>query len=184
MNALERENLLRIIRKQIHRYPRFEVQDLYKLLHQAACGGHHFPEDEAEARGILLAEWKDLEAPRENEPLVERIDPKEQIVRINLRPFKAQGGLPEQIFFLFKRSVGEIRPDTGLLIRYWDAVSEMAEDVELPFRIDHLGSFWESMRKEGLPPARHSQAYRRAYQPHYRIILRRFWEGREFDPSG
>ncbi len=181
MDALERENLLQIIQKQVHRYPKLQVQDLYKLLFQAACGGEHLLSETSEARDFLFAEWQTLSVPFENEPLVESIDPKNQIIRVNLRPFKEKGGRPEQIFILFQRSAETVSRDTGMLKTYWTALGEMVLDVELSFRIDNIQTFWETMTAEGFPPVHHSKIYRQAYQPHYRVLLRRYWEGRETD---
>lgn len=181
MDAIERESLLQIIRKQVALYPKFEVQDLYKLCYQITQGGIHYIHEIASARNDLAAEWRGLSEPFFNEPLIEQIDPQQKFIRVNLRPFKEEGGTPEQILRLFERSLKSFRPDETRLSLYWNAVMDMVDTVEVSFTKKALHEFWEAMKENGFPPVRHSKAYRKLYQPAYRLVLLKYWEGKDLD---
>lgn len=179
LDALERENLLQIIRKQIVLYSKFEVQDLYKLCYQITQGGVHYIHEMASARHDLSVEWRSLKDPFFHEPLIENIDPKHKLIRVNLRPFKEQGGTPEQILNLFERSLKAVIPDEKRLEGYWNAATEMVEAMELPFTKHAIYTFWETMKENGFPHVRHSRPYRRIHKPAYRLVLLKYWEGKD-----
>ncbi|NQT26924.1 hypothetical protein HQ585_16325 [candidate division KSB1 bacterium] len=181
MDALERENLLQIIRKQIVLYPKFDVQDMYKMCYQVTQGGIHYINEMATARIDLSTEWRGLKDPFFNESLIENIDPRQKLIRVNLRPFKEQGGTPEQILNLFERSLKETTPDESLLKQYWDAAIQMVDELELPFTKNAIREFWDAMQENGFPPVRHSNFYRKMHQPAYRLVLLKYWEGKDQD---
>lgn len=181
MDAIERENLLQIIRKQIVLYSQFGVQDLYKLICQITRGPAHFVPETDTLRDHLFSEWHSLNDPFFHESLVEKIDPLQKIIRVNLRPFREQGGTAEQILSLFGRSIKEFEPDPGRLEHYWNAMTQMAEAMELPFTRNVLAAFWAEMQEKDFPPAPHSKAYRKYHKPAYRLVLTKYWEGKDSD---
>ena len=181
MDAIERENLLQVIRQQLTLYPKFDVQDLYKLCYQITQGGIHYIHEMATARNDLSIEWRGLTDPFLNEPLIEHIDPRQKLIRVNLRPFREQGGTPQQILNLFERSLKSFAPDEQKLSVYWSAVIDMVETVEVSFKRKALKEFWKAMEENGFPPVRHSKAYRKIHQPSYRLVLLKYWEGKERD---
>lgn len=181
MDAIERENLLQIIRKQIMLYPKFNVQDLYKLFYQITQGGIHYIHEMASVRNDLSIEWRRLNDSFFDEPLIEHIDPQKKLIRVNLRPFKDQNGTPEQILSLFERSLKASEPDENRLTLYWEEAIKMAEEMELPFSVKIMTDYWETMKMSGFPPARHSKGYRKIHKPAYRLILFKYWEGKDPD---
>ena len=81
---------------QARRYPLMEVDDLYKLLHQAALGSEHAVADQDSVQKALDAEFASL-GPGGDEPLIEPISPDGQIARVHLRTYKYQKANPENL---------------------------------------------------------------------------------------
>lgn len=171
--ASEEAAFRRILSDQAFRYSRLEIQDLYKLIHQAALGSEHAVKDIAAARTWLEHELNCLGAGPE-EPVVDTISPDGRIVRINLRPFMAAGGDLSALLAAFIRTANEYQGSWSLLRRFWSYIERMATAGELPFALAELRSFFTKMEAMRFPIIHHSMAYRAAYHPAYRVIVYEF----------
>lgn len=161
-----------IVKIQIQRYPETQIQDLYKLVYQAAMGNIHLGVDSSVLKGYLMSEIEGIEA-SDAEPLVEEISP-EGLIRLNLRPFKAQGGNPEKLFAAMMRTADSFHPEKTKINEYWKDIGKMAIDHSLPFETNQLDSFFVAMQKRDFPAIHHSEEYSKAYHPAYRVISKEF----------
>lgn len=155
------------------RYPRLEVQDLYKLVYQGIFGSEHAVIDASQARVWLEREVKAL-AEGPEEPLLAPVSPDGRIVRVNLRPYMAGGGNLEALLEEFLRTAREHKGTEEQLKQYWWYVEQMAEEQVLGIAATTLQRFFEEMEARGFPAVHHSDAYRRAYQPAYRVVVREY----------
>jgi hypothetical protein len=145
----------RLLAAQAARHPRMEVQDLYKLVHQAALGSEHAVSDTAAARRWLAREVAALpEGPPD--PLVDPLTPDSQLVRVHLRPFLAAGGDPEALLQAFVRTANTHAGSVDRLRRYWGYAVALAAAGGLPFAPDTLTAFFEARAAAGYrrPPLR------------------------------
>jgi hypothetical protein len=166
-----------VVRAQLARYPLMQLEDLYKLAHQAALGSEHAVSDTPSARDKLTRELAALTgAPVE--PLLDAISPGGTILRVHLRPFLAAEGDPEKLLQAFLRTAHECKGSVDQLKRYWASVVDLAAGGQIPFHPDDLRRFLESMEHVGFPAVHHSAQYKAAYQPSYRVVAS------EFLPSG
>ena len=173
MERRDKAAFRRILATQMERYPRLQVQDLYKLIHQAAMGSEHAARDEAAARQWLESELSRLgDGPEE--PEVESISPDGAIVRVHLRPYAASGGDPLRLLAAFLGTARKYKGDESRLRRYWDCAEEMCRSGELPFREEELRRFFADMKGQGYPAVHHSKEYAEAYRPAYRVVARAF----------
>ena len=171
------ETFYEIATANIARYPLSEMDDLYKLCHQAALGSEHALKNLQAARSWLNQELDEIaSAPSGSfdEPLVEVISPRNQIVRVNLRPFLRAGGDPDNLFQAFVNTASRQWGNTALLQRYWKSIIELAGQGEIPFQPGHLSEYIVKMAACGFPATHHSQTYRQAYRPSYRVIAAEF----------
>ena len=162
-----------ILSNQVVRYPRLQLQDLYKLIYQSAMGSEHAIQDMAAARHYLESEVNGLGEGLEEQTL-DPISPDRRIVRINLRPYITKGGDPSMLLTAFIRTANEYKGIWAHLRRYWSYVERMAMEEVLPFAQDELERFFVKMVAGGFPVVHHSMAYRAAYHPAYRVIARDF----------
>jgi len=167
----------RILANQLSRHPRMEIQDLYKLIHQAALGSEHAVRDVDAARSWLEQELSQL-AKGPDEPVVDAISPDGRIVRVNLRPYLVSGGDPSLLLDAFIETANVYPGTEHRLRRYWSYAERMMTAGELPFAQIKARTFFETMQAEGFPAAHHSSGYGEAYHPAYRVVAREFLVGR------
>jgi len=161
------EQLIEILCIHNQRYPRWQPQDSLKLLHQAEFGGGHLLSDPKENFNRLLAEW--VQQPKDPSRLFKEALGND-FYRIYLQAYKAKGGKPEALQEAFVQStlIGTGNPE------------EMKKDLECLLQCGKQGCFtypWDVLEREilqfqtlGYPMMRHSEVYRKHYQPSYRVI--------------
>ncbi|MEZ4699931.1 MAG: hypothetical protein R2834_06345 [Rhodothermales bacterium] len=152
-------------------YPRMQVQDWYKLLHQSAMGSAHLGADSSAIYNYLLHEWESL-GPARNERMIEYISPDSQMVRLNLRPYKESGGTPAAVYAMMAVSWKAFTPSVDRLEGYLAQLVFMAEHGDVWLNPDVLAAFLEEQRARDYPAVHHSEIYEQVYHPAYRVVLR------------
>jgi hypothetical protein len=160
-----------ILIDHVRRYPQWTINDLYKLIHQAAMGSEHGMSNEAGMRDWLLQELAHL-GPGPDEPLVDPISPGGRIVRIHLRPFKILQLQPEPLLQSFIRTAREVSPSTERLSEYAAVAIHLIEEGMLPFSVGLFANYMADMRLSSFPAVHHSAQYEQLYQPAYRVVSR------------
>jgi len=153
------------------RYSKWEVKDLYKLIHQAAMGSEHAITDEAGARNWLYQEIAHLKN-GVDEPLIDPISPDQQIVRVHLRPFLSHQLQPEQLLQAFIGTARTVRQSREKLIEYASIAIQLAREGKIQFEESQAAEYFEKMRAIHFPAIHHSDKYERNYHPAYRVIAR------------
>jgi hypothetical protein len=158
-----------LLGQHLQRYPRMELADLYKLLHQAAMGAGHALSDPAAARAALERECAAL-GPDDAEPLLDPISPDGRLARVHLRPYlEAQadlGALADAFVATPQRCPAA--PDK--LEKFCGCLGDLAASGALPFERAQLDLYFDAIRAQGYPVVHHSPAYRSAYRPAYRVV--------------
>ena len=150
------------------RYPALQPQDLLKALHQSVFGCGHFITDEAAARSLLEQE---LESPGPAAE-IELLDG--DFCRIPLGYLKTSGLSPETLFRLFALSAEEAAGSADLLREKLTVLRELAEEGALPFSSDAVQAAVTPWEQAGFPACRHSETFRAAYHPTYRVIRKEY----------
>lgn len=150
------------------------VQDVYKLLYQANFGVEHFLTDTAHVREYLLNELGSLEtdAVVSDEPLVERISSRGDIVRVNLRPFKKLNRDPETLVEWMFRSAAVHSPDSLMFRRQWNEFHDLVRYGLLEFPMEEVSEWNRRITAGDIRPVHHSPEYAAANRPAYRVIHR------------
>jgi hypothetical protein len=161
----------KILQSHLDRYPAMQIQDLYKLLHQAALGSEHAVSNPDSARNWLTRELSEM-GQGNAEPLIDPISPDGKVVRVHLRPFIAVGHDPELLLEAFIRTANEYRGDAQLLERYWEEAAAMKG-----FSRQKLEQFFIGMKARKYPAVHHSMEYVRLYRPAYRVIAPTLFRG-------
>lgn len=155
--------------------PEARIEDAYKFLFQATRGGEHAAPDEASARAYLAREWAGLPAAGSpsDEPPIEWLRHDGALVRLNLRPAKAQGIPEDAVLGAFLVSGRAVRMDASGFTYAWQALGERLRERPQ----GHLTrAAWDAldvaMLPKGYPAMHHSEAYTAAYAPAYRVMRR------------
>ena len=151
-----------------------EPKDAVKLAYQSEFGcGHLLAEESLCAERIaaeiaLAAKGLDsaLEAP------VQEIGG--GLCRLNLRSPQVRGLPP----LLIARMMAETdRCKQGSMAGFMENLSSLrraCEEGVFSFSLPALDEYLDAYAREGYPPVSHSEAYRRAYAPAYRVVLREY----------
>jgi hypothetical protein len=158
-----------ILIDQARRYPRWALEDLYKLAHQAAMGSEHAVTDEARAREWLVREFADLGS-GPDEPLLDPISADGLIVRVHLRPFVRLTLDPELLLAVFVRTAREFRGSTERIEESFSEAARLAREGLLAFGVADVRSLAARMKAAGFPAVRHSAVFRAEYHPAYRVV--------------
>ena len=152
------ENMKNILRAQRKRYPLMTEEDIVKLVFQGMLGVGHLISSEKAALDRLHQEMCALE-PDENEPLTEKVSP--QWFRLNLRAAKAKGISEADIAYMLCQSAKK-KPLNFTRQNVYNFCVKLDGS-------DRMKAAAEKVLEEGYLPS-HSQQYREAYHPAYRVL--------------
>lgn len=139
------------------KYPRMEPRDFAKLAYQSEFGPAHMAQGPDRVLAALLAERKEAGPdPLPPEPIGGGL------CRFHItQALSSLWELP-LIGRMFARTAGLTEGTEAGLIEKLEALAALP--------VPGLPDYLESWRREGCPPVRHSEAFRNAYNPHYRVL--------------
>ena len=149
-----------VLRAHAARYPEMREGDFLKLCYQHALGCGHLVKDEAEAVRRIRAE----RAPGEEGVSFEPIG--NGLVRMHLKGMDARFS-DEIVARMFMYTAETFHPAP-------DALESALQTLAETFPTDAMRAAIAAYRAEGCPMVSHTEAYRRAYAPAYRVVSERF----------
>ena len=165
--------LIRQMCLELHsRYPQATLQDVYKTCYQDYFGAEHLMTDTAAARMYLhreLEECRDMDL--SFMPKQEPTGFRHRFTRINLSSVVA-GELTENQ--LLERFIGAAGSDNAFgqdWAMEWEEIVKIALQVCPEWSDPELQSELQKAA-QNKQAVRHSEAFRTAYHPHYRIVFR------------
>ena len=159
------EELTEILRDHARRYPKMEPTDAVKLIYQNEFGGGHLIRDGEAVLRYLRAEYNTVShnpAARREESIGNGI------VRVHLAALT-----PEEVEELGRAFLHSAAIHQGSRPRFLEKLAvleRLAGEGIFGFSPEALEAYLQGYRDAGYPMVSHSQAYREAYHPAYRII--------------
>ena len=161
------ETLEQVLLRHAKKYPLMEPTDAVKLIYQNVFGGGHLIKDPAACRCALQHEYEALQQdPRA--PLLETIG--NGMVRVMLNALDASGYSIRQLGYDFVRSSREHQGNPADFLRNLDILRKVTVTGVFAFTPEELEAYLEAYKQAGYPMVSHSQQYRDAYRPAYRIL--------------
>ena len=145
------------------RYPLMEPRDYGKLAYQSEFGAEHLAADEALVKQRLMEEWEGV--PQGTKPAVPE-DIGGGLCRFYLYDEEDKNLAVDILVKLFILTAKERR---GSREGLEEKLSELAKQP-VPGMTEWLAEY----RAQGCPPVRHSEGYRQAYEPRYRLLKREY----------
>ena len=171
-SLVEERRFVRVVERHAARYPFMRVQDMYKLVHQAAMGSAHAADSLAAVK-MLTYEIRTLRGDNQ-EPMCDPVSPSGDLVRVHLRAFDISGEDLEELAEAFGATIVSVQGSVDRLERYWGYAESAAADGRLPFTVEELQAYFAERAKEGHPAVHHSHRFRTLYRPAYRVIKRKY----------
>jgi hypothetical protein len=165
------ENAIRTMCMEIaEHYPQATLQDVYKTCFQDFFGAEHLLKDTAMAHNYLLSEIaackdEDLSAMPSFEPTGFR----HRFVRVNLSLIHAGQLSKSELFSRFVDAAGQNNAYSDNWPAEWQQIETIALEMHPEWQDSALQA--ELRHAASVPCAVcHSEAFRNAYHPHYRIV--------------
>lgn len=163
------ETLPNILLNHAGRYPLMEPTDAVKLIYQNEFGGGHLIRDVDSCLNYLRREYESvIQSP--DALLLEDIG--NGMYRVNLNALGHAGYPIDQLGADFIRSANAHQGSLDNFLQKLEILRQLTRDGRMPFSIEVLDAYLETYRQAGYPMVSHSNAYRNAYAPAYRIIFR------------
>jgi hypothetical protein len=148
-----------------------EARDAYKWLFQATRGGEHMAPSEEMARDYLSGEWKTLAQPLEEEKLWQPLCEDGSIGRLNLRPFRAEGGKMDDVLSAFLTGARNFTQSAEDFLTAWQELGQRLKRK----RAGGLNfAAWQKvdgeMKAQNYPAIEHSERYEKGRHPAYRVL--------------
>ena len=167
----EEEAIRSMCEERAQRYPQATLQDIYKTCFQDFFGAEHLLRDTTAAHQYLkteiaATEAQDLSAMPKYEPTGFR----HRFTRVNLSLVHSGEMSEEELFARFAEAAGSNNALSDKWEEEWQTIETIALEVQSAWADSTLQTelrYAASVQS----PVRHSETFRQAYHPHYRIIV-------------
>lgn len=158
--------LKNVLQEHAKRYPLMQPTDAVKLIYQNEFGSGHMIPDPESCLQYLRKEYECVEK-KEDILAVEPIG--NGIERVNLAAVKEEE--LEQLGRDFIRCAGEHIGTKSSFLQKLEVLRQLTYEGIFAFEAEELEEHLAEYEKAGYPPVSHSEVYRKAYHPAYRIRL-------------
>lgn len=164
------DELRNLLRTHARRYPLMERTDAVKLIYQNEFGGGHMIANEDACLSYLRREY----AATQHDPDAVLAEPiGNGIVRIHLRALPADR--LETLGKAFIRSANAHQGTMECFREKLEILRQLTAENVFGFELAALDVYLQAYRSAGCPAVSHSDTYRRAYKPAYRIVLQEYF---------
>ncbi len=171
---MNKAHFVKILLAHAELHPSLRPVDVIKLCYQATFGAEHLLTDRERARRRFFSEYDSV--PASNRSLFEDIS--EDYCRVDLSAVKFLGIFPEAVFNAFFLTANEKSGNTdGDLWELLSLAAELSENGLLPFTKADFEKILTEYKDHGGGPVHHSDEYRAAEHPAYRVVAKKYAEG-------
>ena len=166
------------VNQQMTAYPESHLLDIYKSCFQDYMGAEHLVPDSEKAKAYLMKELATVNLNELQPWYYEYCGVDGRYVRLSLRTVLENRITTDVLLDAFIRSANaRKRPSVGKFARRWHKIIDTIEDMNLDLPdYEREKLFLDSIIAKGKYATSHSEAYRKAYNPHYRIVERSIFE--------
>ena len=158
-----------LLKEHFQRYPLLQAQDVLKFLHQSTFGCGHLI-----ASPTAAAEYIRQEMAQCAESMVAIEDLDGDFCRVHLSYIKKLGVSADTLARLLAFSAQDPCGDKESIETRLNVALSMAKNGELPFSYEELQQEIAAWRNAGFPARHHSEVFRNAYAPAYRVIKKEY----------
>lgn len=157
-----------LLLKRISEAPRMEPKDAVKLVFQSEFGcGHLFSGMEPAAAWLR----EELKTTTVDESMPCAVGIGGGYCRLNLAAPEVRAIGAERIADMMRVTSAHAHGDMTRFEASLARLERLAQEGKMPFSLESLANYLRQYRAQGCPPVSHSEAYRAAYAPAYRVVL-------------
>jgi len=160
-----------ILRTHSKKYPKMRPCDAVKLVYQSEFGGGHLIKDSDKSLLRIKEELSSLNMGNSGE-LYESIG--SGLCRVNLSRLSSHGLTSEWLNKVFVTSAREVKGSVDEFEKKLQLLLSLANDGLFEFDAPTLAVYISDYKAAGYPPVSHSDEYRAAYNPAYRVVLEKY----------
>jgi len=161
----------KILLEHYKKYPKMQIQDYFKLIHQSEFGPGHLIKNKEENFSRLCDEVSQLKNQFE-ESKIDYIG--NGFVRLNLSVINRTPLTLHTVGRMFELSaLNDVGSSAGFFDRSRDLI-ELIGDKKIPLNLQDVESFIKNIEENPKRPWSHSEIYRASYQPAYRVVAEKF----------
>ena len=151
-------------------YPRLEVADIFKFIFQSAFGCEHLVSSEERALNYIKAELERIKD-ESSEPRIDALDGDYSRVYLSCLNDNVT---PEVLAKYFCLSA-KVEPDgKERLLEKIAVARDLIADGTIPLSLSDFDELHAKWREAGYPAIHHSESFREAYHPAYRVIANEY----------
>ena len=162
------------VNRQLAFYPQTTLQDMYKSFYQDRFGAEHMISDTAAVRAYLLYELGLAAADSVSNPYYETVGAQGRYVRVYLRCVNESLLTAEQLLDAFIRSAQPGKQPEQSWTDEWSHIVQAAQQAGVHYSEEENRLLQQAAQNN--QAVHHSETYRNAYHPHYRIVRRDIFE--------
>lgn len=148
-------------------YPAMQISDMVKLLYQGEFAGGHLIQSPGESLSRLISECRGLPS-RTADEAFEYIG--NGLCRLHLAALPALGLEPQTLNRLFVATANTVKGSPARFSNKLDEFLACCRSGVLPMDANAATAYVRDYRAQHCPPISHSDDYRAAYTPAYRVV--------------
>lgn len=164
------KELEQILKTHAAAYPEMQPADVVKLIYQNEFGGGHLISDSGAALRYLRREYDTVERDPASLP-AEKIGG--GMLRVNLAAITEEQ--VDKLGEAFLQSAAEHKGEPERFLQKLEVLRRLTAGQVFAFDTGRLEAYLADYAAAGYPMVSHSDAYRQAYKPAYRVVLARLW---------
>ena len=156
-----------IVLAHARKYPEMQAQDYVKLAYQHALGCGHLVKDEKTCLDRIRAERNGIQTNVRTEPIGNGL----------VRLYLDGGDFPvsdDAVKNMFMHTANTFTPAENALENALDVLLSLSEKNLIGVNHADMTAFITSYKSQGMPLVSHTNAYRNAYHPAYRVVSEAF----------
>ncbi len=167
MRSSERTCKLLIMHYQA--YPQLQIQDLFKFMYQSSFGCEHLLSSPETVTDYIQKEYDSLS--HHNQATIEQLDGGYCRVPLSYLDQGLQANTLGKLFYLSARKEANGKE---ALLQKLSVAKDLIRQKLLPFSLEEFETAEKEWKISGYPAIHHSEAFRQAYHPAYRVIAEEY----------
>ena len=161
-----------LLLKHYSLYPKMQIQDMVKLIYQNEFAGGHLIKNEDDSLRRLKDELNSLEKASPGSKMFDHAFEAigNNLCRFHLVALKQSGIGIETLNRFFINTANSHQGNIQSFEEKLNELRQCCKEGQLPYPLEELEAYLRTYKEMGYPPVSHSEEYRLAYRPAYRIV--------------